>query len=185
MSLEEQIRKIQELSDFIKNELPIFAEQVLAVELATVVTNRVVQQGKNYLGSSFKPYSKNQTAAFRFWGKSRTQAAERKVRAISRAKGALSYSDFRELNNLRTGKKNFEFTGEMWRKFNIVKSVKTSNGFRISIGGTTPAAQEKIDANSDREGVSIVEASEKERLDRAVNAKEWMEEQANRILNDE
>ena len=106
---------------YVTNELPVFAQQVAANDLAALVTNRVVQKGENYLGSAFSPYSKNTVAAWRFWGKSRTQAAERKLRALSRAKGALSYEEFRSLNNLKTDKKNFEFTGEMWRKFGIVK----------------------------------------------------------------
>lgn len=183
MDIYEQIERVKRLREYLTNELPVFAEQVLATDLVAVVTNRVVQKGENYLGSSFSPYSTNTVAAWRFWAKSRNQKAERKVRALARAKGALSYTEFRELNNLNTNVKNFEFTGEMWRKFGIVRVNVKGENFKISIGGTTSAAQTKIDENSKREGLSIIEASESERLLVQTTAKDWVDQQAERILN--
>lgn len=183
MDIYEQIRRLDDLIAYVNNELPVFAQQVAVNDLAALVTNRVVQKGENYLGASFSPYSKNTVAAWRFWGKSRTQAAERKVRALSRAKGALSYEQFRELNNLKTDKKNFEFTGEMWRKFGIVRVDISGGNFKISIGGTSPAAQDKIGENSTREGLSIIEANEAEEALVQKTVSGWIDRQAERILN--
>lgn len=183
MDIYEKIERLKRLREYLTNELPIFAEQVLATDLIAVVTNRVVQKGENYLGVPFSPYSTNTVAAWRFWGKSRNQKAERKIRALARAKGALSYTEFRGLNNLNTNVKNFEFTGEMWRKFGIVRVNVTGERFKISIGGTTSVAQKKIDENSSREGVSIIEASEAEKTLVETTTKDWIDRQAERILN--
>ena len=180
MDIRDQINKFDALIDFVENELPSFAENILAIDLIALVTNRVVQKGENYLGGSFSPYSTTTVAAWRFWGKSRNQTAEKKVRAISRARGALTYTEFRTLNKLKTNKKNFEFTGEMWRKFGIVKATKTV----IQIGGTTSVAQQKIDDNSEREGLSIIEANFDEITLARSSALDWLTDQANRILNE-
>lgn len=185
MTIREQIQRITDLIEFIEIGLPELAETVLAKDLAALVSDRVIQDGENYLGGSFKPYSTKTVAAFRFWGKSRTQAAERKVRERSRARGAMSYTEFRNINNLNTGKKNFEFTGEMWRKFGPVKTVKQEGGFKTSIGGTTEDAQRKIDENSAAEGYSIIEANDEEREVSEEGAAQWLIFNSNRILNDE
>jgi len=183
MSIEEQIAKLEQLQDYLRNELPVFAEQVAANDLAALVSNRVIQKGENYLGGQFKPYSTNTVAAWRFWGQSRTQAAEKRVRARSRARGVMSYVEFRGLNNLNTDRKNFQFTGEMWRKFGIVRVQLLGNNFKIRVGGTTPAAQTKIDENSAREGLSIIEANEREIALIQQSTLNWIAEQADRIIN--
>lgn len=187
MTIDEQINRFDRLVEFVEQELPKYAEQVLVTDLIALVSNRVIQTGKDYTGKKFKPYSTNTVAAWRFWGKSRTQSAEARIRKIARTPtgqyrgGALDYKTFRELNNLKTDKKNFEFTGSMWRKFGIVNVTPS----KIQIGGTTTDAQQKIDDNSDREGVSIIEASRKEELIVQNSAKIWLESNANRILNNE
>jgi len=185
MDIYEQIERFDRLLSFVENELPKYAEQVLAVEIANAVSDRVINTGKNYKGGSFKPYSTNLTAAYRFWGLSRTNTAEKKIRKLARDKGALSYKGFRELNNLKTDNKIFEFTGTMWREFGVVKSTKTASGFTIKIGGTKPKSQQKIDENSKREGISIVEASEKEEFEAQQATQAWLENEALRILTDE
>lgn len=183
MDIYEQIRRLDELTAYVTNELPIFAQQVAANDLAALVTNRVVQKGENFKGSGFSSYSSKTVAAWRFWGKSRNQTAEKKVRAKSKAQGALSYVEFRELNNLKTDKKNFEFTGEMWRKFGIVRTNISGQDFTISLGGTSPASQTKIDENSAREGISIIEASGTEEIIVQNTVSGWLDRQADRILN--
>lgn len=183
MDIYEQIRRFDDLIEYVTNELPIFAQQVTANDLAAAVSSRVIDQGLNFKGQPFSPYSKKTIPAFRFWGKSRTQAAEKKVRDLARNKGALSYDGFRGLNNLRTGTKNFEFTGEMWRKFGIVRTNLLGERFTISLGGTTTAAQTKIDENSEREGVSIIEASADDEKLVQRTTQGWLDRNAERILN--
>jgi len=186
--LREFIGNIDDLQNYINTELPEYAKQVAVNDVATLVTNRVVQRGENYLGNPFSPYSDKDVAAWRFYGKSRTQAAEKKVRALTKKKGkkkgVLSSKGFRLLNNLKVDKKNFEFTSEMWRKFGLVNFSSVAGGtFKISLGGTTTAAQKKIDANSAQEGLSIIEANDNEKAlaNRAMLA--WLEDQTERILN--
>lgn len=184
MDIREQIARFENLIQFVDNELPRFAEQVLATDVIALVTNRVVQKGQNFKGGSFSPYSSKTVAAWRFWGQSRTQAAEKRIRAISKARGALSYKEFRELNGLKANSKNFEFTGEMWRKFGIVRRARLAEKFVISIGGTTSSAQKKIDDNSAREKISIIEASKKEEAIAEKAALAWLTQNAQRILNE-
>ena len=182
MDIYEQIERFDRLQDFINNQLPVFAEQVAAADLIALVTNRVVQTGKDFKGKPFKPYSVNTIPAYRFWGKSRTQTAEKEVRKISRARGALSYKKFRELNNLRAGKKNFEFTGEMWRKFSVIRVASGKGKVKVTMGGSSSAAQDKIDENSDREGLSIIEASTKEEQIIQGTTSAWLIRNADEIL---
>jgi len=188
-SVKDQIEKLDRLIEFIENELPNYAADVLAIQMVGLVSERVTQTGVDFKGGNFKPYSNKTIPSYLFWGKSRTQAAEKKVRALSRKKdsngkktGALSYEEFRGINNLKTDKKTFEFTGEMWRKLGVVKRTKSGTKFTVIIGGTSTAAQEKIDENSEREGISIIEANEREKTLSQKGAKDWLESNAQRIL---
>lgn len=183
MTVREQIERLDRLIEFLENELPTFSEQVLAADLVALITNRVVQKGEDHTGSKFKAYSTKQVAAFRFLGKGRNKGADAKVKKIIKSKGGLSYAGFRQLNNLNTNVKNFEFTGSMWRKFGVVKKTEAFNVFVISMGGTTGDSQDKIDSNSNREGISIIEASFIEQDIVRDTAGEWLEETIKRILN--
>lgn len=183
MTIREQIERLDELIDFVENELPDYAHRVAANDLAALVAKRVIETGTNYKGGKFSPYSSNQIPAYKFWGKSRNQTAERKVRNLSKARGALSYGEFRELNNLLTRNKNFEFFGEMWKKFGVVSYTNSGGRFKVVIGGQTDSAQRKIDENSDREGISIIEANEQEIALMQATTQAWLEQQADRILN--
>ena len=182
MSLRDDIQGIEELIEYIDTELPAFAETVLANDLQALVINRVIQDGENYKGQAFSTYSNNPVPAYKFWGKSRTQAAEKKVRDLSKKKERISYSDFRKLNNLKANRKNFEFTGEMFKKVGVLQTLKLPTGVRVIIGGTTSAAREKLQSNSEREGINILEASDAERQIAFDAAGQWMREQSNRIL---
>jgi len=70
----------------------------------------------------------------------------------------------------------------MWREFGIVRVKKAPLSFSITIAGTTTNAQTKIDDNSQREGVSIIEASEAEKSLVERTAQDWIDDQAKRIL---
>ncbi len=74
----------------------------------------------------------------------------------------ISYSEFRSLIGRVNKNKDFQLSGEMWLKFGVKRQQKNEDGFSIFIGGTTELAQNKIDWNSKREGISIVEASKEE-----------------------
>lgn len=181
-TIDDQIRAIQDAKAFLINELPKRAKLVGAVDLIALITNRVVQRGEDYKGAPFSKYSTKPVAAFRFVGKSRTNSADRKVRAKAKAKTALTYKQFRELNNLKSDKKNFEFTNEMWRKFGIITFVSNNGNFSMEIGGTTPASQKKIDENSAREKISIIEASTREAAIVQNSLTNWMQIELTKII---
>ena len=99
---------------------------------------------------------------FRLFDKSRSASAESKVRQIAAQGGRISYKQFREINNLETSKKNFEFTGEMWKNYGIVRSSIGGGIANISLGGLTSAAENKLIANSTREGLDITDPNQHE-----------------------
>lgn len=142
-------------------------------DLVALITNRVVQAGKDSEGSQFSPYSTAELPAFFYFNRSRTGGAESKVRAKAKKKEPISYKEFRAINNLNTSPKNFEFSGDMWRNFGVLRVQRTPTGATITIGGRTPEAAEKIGWNTDREGRSIIQPSKQEIEIVTANLKRW------------
>lgn len=161
MNIDQFARKIE----FIKNELKNNLSDVLRVsggDVCALVANRVINGGQNNEGDLFTPYSQTKVPAYFYFNRSRSGGADKKVRAAAKKKENLSYSDFRDINNLPTDKKNFSFTNDMWRHFGVTQVNKTPNGWAISIGGLTTDAANKIAWLSGQENRSIVEPSNKE-----------------------
>lgn len=181
--LEEQIRRFDVLMEYIEKQLPLKAQAIAGMDLVAMVAHRVVQDGKDSKGQSFSAYSDIQIEASEFIGKSRVASVDAKIKAMAKKKQRLSYKQFREMNNLEIAKKNFEFTGEMWRKFGIVNFTINGQNFKIKIGGTTEAAQKKIDENSYSENESIIEATEEERQWYEKTLNDWLNAETNRLLN--
>ena len=126
--------------------------------MAQLIKKRVIEQGKDANNSAFTPYSTAQMPSFFYYGKSRNASAEKAVKAAKK----VSYKDFRSLNNLETDKKNFEFTGDMWRNFGVVSTRQENGIVKITIGGQSTDAQNKIDWLSAQENQSIIEPSASE-----------------------
>ena len=72
------------------------------------------------------------------------------------------YKKFREKKNRNTGFKSFEFTGSMFRGFQVIAVQRTSTGVRITIGGSNQDSADKIEWNSKREKKSIIKPTRKE-----------------------
>lgn len=161
MDLDEILGKLDVAISTLENE---FAPVVLvtANDLAQQIKNRVIQKGETANGGLFSPYSNNGMRPFRLFDKSRSASAESKVRQIAAQGGRISYKQFREINNLETSKKNFEFTGEMWKNYGIVRSSIGGGIANISLGGLTSAAENKLIANSTREGLDITDPNQHE-----------------------
>ena len=68
------------------------------------------------------------------------------------------YAEIRRLEGRKNKKKNYERTGEMWTGFGIKKEEKA----QVTIGGTTPMSQKKINWNSWRDDDNIILPTEKE-----------------------
>lgn len=130
-----------------------------ANDLSSLVSLRVVNEKKTATGGNFTPYSKTPVPAWFYRGKSRTSSADTAVSALAKKGQKLSYSGFRELNNLDGTNKNFEFTGEMWRGVGVTGAVVSGPVATAYIGANTRPAQDKLKWTSTQEGRSVIEAS--------------------------
>lgn len=128
-------------------------------DVAALVADRVVQRGQTEDGGSFSPYSTKPAPAFFFRGKSRRSSADSAVARLQKARTPLSYAAFRELNGLKSDKKNFEFTGEMWRGLGVTAVGFDGRTIRVTIGGKTASSGQKIGWLSEQEGRNIIEPS--------------------------
>lgn len=148
-------------------------------DLVALVTNRVIQEGKNANGDSFSPYSDTEIPAFFYFNKSRNASGEAAVRKKAKDKEKISYKEFRGLNNLNESPKNFEFTGSMWRGFGVTKIERTPNGATLTIGGKNQDSESKITWNSEKEKVPIIKPSAQEIQIVKTNLQTW----ANSLFN--
>lgn len=180
MTLSELSQRIDTALDRIESEV----EQQAAIagsDLVALITNRVIQKGQNADGGNFSPYSTKEVPAFLFFNKSRNNSAEATVRKKAKKKEPISYKDFRELNNLNTNFKNFEFTGSMFRGFRLLKVEKTTTGVKITIGGSNPDSEKKIGWLSEQEGQSIIRPSSEEIAIVQKNLTAWVQGIINKI----
>ena len=131
----------------------------IASELRALVRNRVQNEKTDANGSSFGGYSEKVVPQYYYYGRSLSEGAEDKVKE---GDWFLSYEDFREDNNLQTEAKDFTFSGDMWRNTGVVDVRNTNASTAVTYGGQTTRAAELISYHSDREGLSIIAASEQE-----------------------
>lgn len=142
-------------------------------DLCASIANRVINNGENADGGNFSPYSTKEVPAFWYVGRSRSGAADNRVRQAAARRETLSYAEFRQINNLPTSPKNFSFTNEMWRGFGVKKAVFTGNEYILTIGGKTQASADKISWMAGQEGRSIIAPNNQElnRLARVLTEK--------------
>ena len=156
------------------------AEQQVAragLDLVGLISTRVIQQGKTADGGRFTPYSRDQIPAFFYFNRSRNNSGEQGVRRAAKEKRGVSYAEFRQLNGLKVDFKNFEFTGDMWRNFRVKKVERTGTGYRLTIGGASEDARQKIEWLSDQEGRLIIEPSRQELAFVQGNLTKWAKSQ--------
>ena len=132
---------------------------LIGQELRTLVRTRVQNQKVNSEGSAFGQYSEALLPQWYFYGKSLNLSADKELHT---GDWFISYSDFREMNNLNTGDINFTFTGDMWRETGVVNIENTGDSCTVEIGGQTPRAQNILEWQEPRYG-NILEASEEEK----------------------
>lgn len=162
MSIDQAFEKVSRVEALLRDGLPDVI-RVSGGDLCAAIADRVINEGRGANGQAFRPYSDRGVPAFFYFGRSRSAAGESRMRRAAKERKAVSYREFRAANNLPTGIKNFSFTNDMWRHFGV-KGVKPSaNGYTLTIGGTTPAAQNKIRWNSEKEGRSIIDPNPEEK----------------------
>lgn len=160
--LDDQLTKLNGVIQTLKADIAQKAAQISGNDLVALITTRIIQTGRDEKGQSFTPYSTRPMNANKLIGKSRRDTADRKITALAKVGGLISYKDFRELNGLKTDKKNFEFTGEMFRQFGVVDFSGSGGEFIVLLDGKSNESKRKLARAAKLEGGSIVEASKQE-----------------------
>jgi len=179
MTPEEAEKRVQKLLQMINTDFPTFIKERTAMNAVEYIERRVQTTGKNYLGNSFKPYStkpiltSGTTAKSKaIWNQLASSKTSRRdldwVTIKRRGKNVHlfelkgGYKEMRRRETLQTGYKDFWFTSMMWRGFGVKRVTKNKNSMIITIGAKNSESQKKIDANSRREGVNIINISDQE-----------------------
>jgi len=179
MTPDEAVKRFEALEKMIQRDLPVFIHERVAHSAVEMIENRVRTTGRNYRGGSFKPYSRKPILSS---GKTAKSGAVGRALANSKSKRSQlewrtvkhkgrnvrlfivpgGYAQVRKIEGLQTGHKDFWFTTQMWRGFGVKRKQKMPNQITVTLGGRNPESQEKIDRNSDREGVNIINISDSE-----------------------
>ena len=161
MNLTAYLANLEKARDRVIADLPAMAK-IAATDLAALVKNRVVQRGENADNVPFSPYSTVEVPAFFYKGKSRNSAGAAAVTALGHQGKKLSYKEFRQVNGLKTDKKNFEFTGEMWRGVQVTDVTASGNTASATIQGGSSASKDRLAFGSSHEHISLLKGSAKE-----------------------
>lgn len=172
MELTQFIDNLDALAATIRREFQR-AVIIAANDIASAVSLRVVHQGENANGQKFTPYSSNKQYASSFKKKGRNASSDAKISALGRG-AKITYGEFRVMEGLNASPKNFEFTGEMWRKFGVQNVSDTGGQIVVNIGGTTADAAAKIRHQTKREGVEITRANDAEIQIVNQNLTKWL-----------
>jgi len=179
MKPQEAASRFKELDRMIRRDLPVFIQERIAHNAVAMIHNRVVKKQKNYLGGQFSAYSKRPMLT-----SGTTEKSKRVGRALASSKAKRAeldwvtirsggrnvrlfelpggYAQLRRLERFSNARKSFEFTGQMWRGFGVKKKQVSGTTIIITLGGRNLESQKKIDANSKREGISIINISDRE-----------------------
>jgi hypothetical protein len=179
MTPDEAASRFGKLKDLINKELPLFIEQRIAHGAIVAIRDRVQFTGTDWRGRKFSPYSTRPILS-----SGTTEKSKRVGRALASSKKKRrqlewrtiqhkgrnvrlfivpgGYKQIRQLEGLQTGHKDFWFSTEMWTGFGVKRVKKGRREIVVTLGGRTAASQRKIDANSAREGVSIIGLSDSE-----------------------
>lgn len=155
MNISDAIRKLDNAINYLNSGEVARDAMIAAADTSALVANRVIQKGIDEKGQPFTPYSTKVVPAWFYSGKSRNAAAEGKISKNIKEKRPISYKEFRAINNLKTDKKNFEFTGLMWRGFGVKSVSQSGNIIEIVLGGKTTESQKRFAWNSEQEGKNI------------------------------
>ena len=193
MTLDETVRRLTEFRKKLQGNLVKDLGKIVGVDMVSQIELRVRDTQKNWKGQGFSRYStrpmltSGETLRGRkVWRKmANSPTARRKLNWVTIKKGGKNIHLFElkggymQLRQIEFGdstprNKTFEFTGEMWRKFGVTKTVVGDGVIRFTLGGKTTAAQDKIDWNSEREGMNIIAPSKEEEKD--------LQEDINRLI---
>ncbi len=163
--IQDYIKQIEAAKAYINDELPEVVAKIASNDLSALITNRVIQKSESYTGAKFGKYSERKMSYKKLVPSVLAASGRGKVdeiKKISTKEKGISYARVREILGRTNTNKNFFLSGEMFQKFGVIKTTKEKGKFKIQLGGQTPASQKKIDANTDREKINIIEASKEE-----------------------
>lgn len=126
MNINEFNNSVNSFIGAVLNDMPIINARITQSGLS-LIHDRILNEGVEG-----KNYSTNLLPAYFFTGKSISGSGEAKVKAKNKAnkyKG-ISYTDFREANNLQTNHVDLRLSGDMWRDMAVLESRNI--GFKIS-----------------------------------------------------
>lgn len=198
MKVDEAAERFGRLSKMIQRELPVFIQEVIAMNAVSKIHNRVVMTQKNFMGGSFSAYSRKpmltsgQTEkSKRVWrAMASSKAKRRQLDWVTIRSGGRNvhlfelpggYAQLRQLEGYSNTRKSFEFTTQMWRGFGVKRIKKSTNEITVTLGGRNIESQNKIDWNSQREGVNIVNISDKELRELAGMVDEEIQRYVNKL----
>lgn len=191
MTLDETVRRLTEFRKNLQANLVRDLGKIVGVDIVSEIEMRVRDTQKNWREQNFSRYSTKPmltsgttSKSRRVWqAKAGSKAKRRALDWVTIKKGGRNihlfelkggYVELRRLEGFSNSHKSFEFTGEMWRKFGV-KNTKVLDGKIIFVlGGKTTAAQDKIDWNSERERINIIQPSGGE-----IN---YLQEKINRLI---
>jgi hypothetical protein len=198
MTPEEAAERFKRLSQMVARDMPQFITRRVAEDAAEKIRRRVTLQGLNYLGGAFKPYSRRPMLT-----SGKTEKSNRIGVALAGSKSKRKqlqwrtikhkgknvrlfvlpggYAQMRRLEGLPTGHKDFEFTRKMWDGFGTKRTSKTNNEFVVTLGGKNVEAQMKINANSRREGINIINLSDQETKELAKIVDQELQRYINKV----
>ena len=187
MTPEEASRRFQKLVQMVNTDLALYIKDTVAHNASAAVALRVQETGKDFRGNSFKPYSTKPiltsgttSKGKAIWNKMGSGAKDRDLGYSVRGRGLRwvtikrqgknihlfelsgGYKQMRRLETLQTAYKDFSFSAMMWNHYGVKRTIKKAGEIEIIIGGKTQDSQDKIDWNSKREGVEIINISDQE-----------------------
>ena len=198
MTPEESVKRFQKLLRMINRKLPTFIKETTAHNAAAYVALRVQQTGKNFRGNPFKPYSTKPILTsgttskgknvWRAMGSAETRkrglnwvTIKRQGRNIHLFELKGGYKQLRRLDGLQTGHKDFTYSSIMWNSFGVKRTVNSKGKVVVTIGGKTQDSQDRIDWNSKREGVEIINISDQELDKLAKQIDQQMQKYINKV----
>jgi len=181
MTPQEVILHFKGFEAFIKRGLPRELTRIVTHDTVAQIHTRVVDRQENAKGQKFSRYSTTPTLSGGTTAKSKrvgTQLAGSKAKrsqldwvTIKRAGKNVhlfvvpgGYQEIRSIEGFGNQNKSFDFTGQMWRGFGVKRTEVSSDRFAVILGGKNQESQDKIDWNSEREGIAIIDASRSEQM---------------------
>jgi len=180
MKIEDVEKKIKNLERNLKTRLPPYIKSIVAHDAVAMISDRVITKQRKAKGGQFSSYSTkpmltsgHTDKSSRVWRAMASSKAKRKqldwvtikaggVRDVHLFELKGGYAQLRRLEGFSNRSKSFEFTGEMWRTFGLKRTKQGKGELTMVLGGKNQASQKKMDMNSKREGVNIVDISQRE-----------------------